>query len=466
MVMDGGSTDDLYASQNYVHTVNYSENENDFQTLKLDETLFENPSSRCRSEAQLTDVVFSNTAGLQAKAKKLDDLSAEKVLEFYDLHTPRNSPRKNRVSYSTGDLASVPSPSFSAGNLSKQTESPLAGQSKEQTVIVDIEQIDSTVENVEQTDDTLDGKQPAASNGNADQIESIPKSPMETASLQEDNGSCTSKDSLRETLTGTPDSGIVSQGSDQSVKPDNTSDGSTVTDSKSDTSSTNSSAVTPPNSIADVETPVTPTPVANNDTTSWETVADRKKRYLQTIEHATASRKSSTEDNQPSNNNTSSSFTPVEEDSDCDSEGLTTTLSSSQPMLNLSSLEEPKMSRNEEEDSSSDSDMEEMQSPLVLTKPSPHDTDTQTRYTDLHLSDSSDEDCEMVKPSEVVVHRSPVKAGSQEALQHRASHPPLQRTLKHEQIGSGVVQHTTKKRRHKPSLKSILEEDDGTHRTL
>ena len=480
MTMDG-SCDDLYASQNYVNSMNYSENENDFQMLNLDEALFENPSSRSRSEAQLSTVVFSNTTGLQAKAKKLDDLSNEKILEFYDLQTPKNSPRrKNKVSCSTGDLASEPSPSLSAKNVrptTKQMESPLVNQQQEEILTVSTEQTDSTVENIERTDGRVDNEQVNSESQlqsvdtctTGDQMEPVTSSP------QEDNVSCISKDSLREISTGTPDSGVVmnedlsnnkSQGG-QSVKPDHTSDGSVVMDSKSDTLSVHSGSTDHTVTIHDTDSVangepavVTMNPVAN-DTGIWETVADRKKRYLQTVEHSKVVRKSPTGDDQPTNM-VSCSFTQVEADSDYgnsdDEEESTPMLFSSQPMLNLTGLEESKTSLRE--DSSSDSDTEEMQSPLVSTKLSPRDHTTMISYTNPLLSDhdSSDEDCEMVQPSEVVVYRSPVKNGGQDVQHHRASHPPLQRTLNHEQIITSIVQRT-KKLQHKPSLKSIMEED-------
>ena len=456
----------------------YSENENDFQTLKLDEALFENPSSRSRSEAQLPNLVFSNNVSLQVKAKKLEDLSSDKILEFYDLHTPKNSPRrKNKVSCSTGDLVSESSPSLTAKNVrptTTQTESPLMNQ-QQQEVLVTIEQTDSTVDSVDHTVGTVDNdsenqSQPA----DACLRDQTEPATLETSSLQEDNMSCASKDTLREVSTGTPDSGVVanedlsnnnSEG-DQSVKPDDTGEG---TDSKSDTSPVHSSTqhtvkvsnagIT--DSVANEEEPVvTIIPVVDN-TGTWETVADRKKRYLQTIEHSKVQRKSSTEDYQPTNM-VSKSFTQVEADSDYgnsdEEQESTTMLSSSQPLLNLTSLEEPKTLIRE--DSSGDSDMEEMQSPLVSTKLSPRDNTTVVSHTNPLLSDddSSDEDCEMVQPSEVVVHRSPVKDGSQDVVQHRTSHPPLQRTLNHEQVITSSVQHT-KRLRHKPSLISIIEED-------
>lgn len=474
-----GSCDDLYASQNYVNTMNYSENENDFQTLNLDEALFENPSSRSRSEAQLSNLAFSNNAGLQVKAKKLDDLSSDKVLEFYDLHTPKNSPRrKNKVSCSTGDLASEPSPSLSATNVrptTTQTDSPLMNQ-QQQEILVNIEQtVDHRVGMVdnEQISTNSENQSQPADTCTTDQIEAVT---LETSSLKEDNVSCVSKDSLREISTGTPDSGVVvnedlsnskSEG-DQSVKPDNTSEGScVVTDSKFDTSSVHSSTqhtIMAPNvgrtdSIANEERVVIIIPV--NDTGTWETVADRKKRYLQTVEHSKVQRKSSTEDYQPTNM-VSNSLTQVEGDSDygnSDEENKSTPmLSSSQPMLNLTSLEEPKTLIRE--DSSSDSDMEGMQSPLVSTKLSPCENTTVVSHTNPLLSDddSSDEDCEMVQPSEVVVHRPSVKGGSQDVIQHRVSHPPLERTPNHEQVITSGVQRT-KRLQHKPSLKSIREED-------
>ena len=450
--------------------MNYSENENDFQTLNLDETLFENPSSRSRSEAHLSNVVFSNTTGLQAKAKKLDDLSSEKVLEFYDLHTPKNSPRKNKVSSSTGDLPTRPTPSLSDGNLkltAKQTESPLVSQQQENTVTVTIEQTDCIGENIKQIDDTSGSEQTAATRDecteSTDQMEPVS---IEIPSLQ------ISKDHLREALTGTPDSGVVlndheesstatSQDSDQSFKQDNTIDSA----SKSDVSSSDSlphhstprpiaNTSDPPAANREQQPVVTSYPVAK-DATSWETVADRKKRYLQIVKHSTVLRKTSTGDH-PTSEMVSSSVTQAGVDSE--DEESTATLSSSQPLLNLTSLENPKPSLRDNSDS--DSDSEEMQSPLASTKLSPH-TITETKCTtNPLLSDSSDEeDCEMVQPSEVVVHRSSVKGGSQEMVQHRASHPPLQRTLNHEQT---FTPHHTKKRRHKPSLKSILEEDSDT----
>ena len=490
MTMDG-SCDDLYTSQNYVNTINYSENENDFQMLKLDEALFENPSSRSRSEAQLSSAVFSNTTSLQVKAKKLDDLSNDKLLEFYDLHTPKNSPRrKNKVSSSTGDLASESSPSLSAKNVyvrptSKQTESSLMNQQQEHILTVTIEQTNSTtMDSVEQTDGRVEqitinseSQLQSACTCTTDQTEPVT---LETSSLQEDNVSCTSKDSQREISTGTPDSGVVMNEDlsndkpqvDQSVKPDNTSDSSVVTDSKSDTSSVHSSTnhtVMVPNvknneSVGNEEPVVTIIPVVK-DTDTWETVADRKKRYLRTVEHSKVQKQSSTGDNQPTNM-VSRSFTQVEADSDYgNSNGeqeLTAMLSSSQPVLNLTSLEEPKTLLRE--DSSSDSDMEEMQSPLVSTKLSPHDNTTTVSYTNPLLSDhddSSDEDCEMVQPSEMVVHRSQAKSGSQGVIHYRASHPPLQRTQNHEQVITSAVQRS-KKIRHKPSLKSIIEEDGNS----
>ena len=479
MTMDG-SCDDLYASQNYVNTMNYSENENDFQTLKLDEALFENPSSRSRSEAQLPNLVFSNTPGLQVKAKKLEDLSSDKVLEFYDLQTPKNSPRrKNKVSCSTGDLVSESSPSLNVRPTTTQTESPLMNQ-QQQEILVTIEQTDSTVDNADHTIGRVDNEQVSTNSENqlqpvdtctTDQTESVT---LETSSLQEDNVSCVSKDNLREISTGTPDSGVVvnedKSEDDQSGKSDNTSEleGSVVTDFKSDTSSVHSSThvqhtavlnVGSTDTVANEEPAVTILPIVNN-TGTWETVADRKKRYLQTVEHSIVQRKSSTEDYQPTNM-ASNSLTQVEADSDygnSDEEHESTAmLSSSQPLLNLTSLKEQKTLIRE--DSSSDSDTEEMQSPLMSTKLSPRDNTTVVSYTNPLLSDddSSDEDCEMVQPSEVVVYRPPVKSDSQD-VHHRASHPPLQRTLNHEQVITSTVQHT-KRLRHKPSLKSIREED-------
>lgn len=478
------SHDDLYTSQNYMHAMNYSESENDFQTLKLDETLFENPSSRSRSEAQLPNVAFSKT-GLQAKAKKLDDLSNEKVIELYDLHTPRNSPRwnKNKVSCSTGDLASEPPPSLSARNLKpalKQKESPLVGQQQEQTVTVTIEETNDTTDS-KQTDDVTDSQQIATSNEdqpieshkwahNADQTKPALVPSVEISSLQEDNTSCISNESLR---TVTPDSGVAmneestSNSISQSVKPENTSNVNTsnvVTDSRSDTLSTNSSTqdtataanIITTNPIVNNTTPIiAPDPVVN-DTPLWETVADRRKRYLQIIEHSKL-KKLPPKDNQTSSMG-SCSFTQVEVDSDYGNSGdeSTTILSSSQPMLNLTNPEDSKSSLRD--DSSSDSEVEEMQSPLVLIKRSLHNTVTLTTYTNPLLSDSSsDEECEMVQPGEAVVYQSLVKNANQDARQIR-SHPPLQRTQEYEQAITSVTQHS-KKRQHKPILKSIIEED-------
>lgn len=460
-----GSCDDLYASQNYVHDMNYSENENDFQTLTLDETLFENPSSRSRSEAQISSVDFSNTTGLQAKAKKLDDLSSEKVLEYYDLHMPKNTPRKNKVSSSTGDLPTRPSPSLSDGNLklaAKQTEFPLVSQQQENTVTVTIEQTDCIAENTEQIDDTPHSEQTAARDectGSTDHMEPIP---IETPSLQ------VCKDNLREGLTDTPDSGVVlndheesstatSQDSDQSFKQDSANDGASSSDSLPHPTTSIANTSDPPTNR---EQPVaTSNPVAS-DASSWETVADRKKRYLQIVEHSTVLRKTSSGDH-PTSEMVSSPVTQTAVDSDhenSEDEESTALLSSSQPLLNLTSLEDPQPSLRDESDS--DSDSEEMQPPLVSTNLSPH-TITQTKcITNPLLSDSSnEEDCEMVQPSEVVVHQSSVKGSSQETVQHRASHLPLQRTLNHEQT---ITSHHSKKRRHKPSLKSILEEDSDT----
>ena len=467
-----GSCDDLYtASQQYaVHSMNYSEKENDFQTLTLDETLFENPSSRSRSEAQLSSIVFSNTTGLQTKAMKLDDLSNEKALEYYDLemHTPKNSPRKNKVSSSTGDLPTRPTPSLSDGNLrlaAKQTESPLVSQQQEQIITVTIEQPYCITENVKQKDDTVNSEQATTRDECTDQKELIP---TEAPSLE------VPKDNLREALD-TPDSGVVlndqeessttaSQDGDQSFQQENTFDGASISDASSNSLShhTTPNVKTSDPLVNTEQDVVTLSPIAN-DATLWETVADRKKRYLQIVEHATTLRKTSTGDH-PTSKTVSSSIIQTGLDSDhgnSEDEESTTTLSSSQPLLNLTSLEEPKPSL---DDSSSDSDMEEMQPPLASTKLSPH-TVTQTKCTtNPLLSDSSDEeDCEMVQPSEVVVHRSSVKDGTQETVQHRASHPPLQRTLNHEQ---NITPHHTKKRRHKPSLKMILEEDiDTAHHT-
>jgi len=468
-----GSNDDLYASQNYVHAMNYSESENDFQTLKLDEALFENPTSRSRSEAQLPKVTFSKT-GLQAKAKKLDDLSNEKVIEFYDLHTPRNSPRwsKNKVSSSTGDLATKPSSSLSSRNLKpalKQKESPLLSQQQEQTITVTNEGTDHITDNVEQIDGVTDSQQTDTSNGNPDQTKPTLMPSIETSSLQEDNTSCISTESPR---TVTPDSGVVmneeptSNTTSQSVKQENTSDDITrdiITYSKSDTLSTNSSAQ---DSVANI---VTIDPIVNKtstvatdsvakDTHLWETVADRRKRYLQVVEHSTL-KKLPKKDNLKSSMG-SHAFTQVEVDSDdgnSDDES-TTLLSSSQPILNLTNPEDPKPSLRD--DSSSDSEVENMQSPLMLTKPSLHNTVTLTSYTNSLLSESSsdsssDEDCEMVQPVEAVVYQSAVKNASQDVRQVR-NHLPLQRTPKYEQVAGSIY---SKKRQHRPSLKSIKEED-------
>ena len=451
MALDG-SCDDLYTPQNYVNTMNYSDNENDFQTLKLDEALFENISSRSRSEAQLSTAV---SAGLQEKAMKLDDLSNEKVLEFYDLHTPKNSPRrKNRVSCSTGDLVSEPSPSLSARNSNIRqvlhTESPLVNQQPEQILTVTIEHTDCTENHdVEKKDSAIVYKQLQTTITGAhaiDQMEVTTMPSTDTTSLQEADMSCISKDSLRE-ATGTPDSGVVmhddikSQG-DSSVKPDNTSDDSVTTDSKSDTLSVHSSvqnSLTPPaiDSIENTEPIVAinndeePTEIID-DITIWETVADRKKRYLQTVKHSKIPRKSSTESQ--SSDMASCSLTRLQADFDCrnSDEEPTGTLSSSKPMLNPSP-EEPKPLL--KDDSSSNSDMEEMQSPLVSTKLLPCDNVTQTCHTNPLLSDydSSDEDCEMVQPSAVAVHRAPIKSGIQDTVQKRVSRQPLQRTLNHKQ---------------------------------
>ena len=192
-------------------------------------------------------------------------------------------------------------------------------------------------------------------------------------------------------------------------------------------------------------------------------------------------------------------------------------LSSSQPMLNLTTPEDPKPSLRDN-DSSGESEMEELQPPLMSTKLIPHDTVAITSYTNPLLSDSSDEDCEMVEPSKVivrqpltkitsqdtkhymanhpslkrmlyheqnplpsesssdedcemvqpgrvVVYQPPVKKANRDAKLYRASHPPLKRTLNHEQLTAGVAQQA-RKRRHKPKLKSILEEDgDPAHHT-
>lgn len=485
MTLDG-SCDDLYASQNYLHAMNYSENENDFQTLKLDETLFENPSSRSRSEAQLSNVVFTNNTGLQGKAKKLSDLSNEKVLEFYDLHTPKSSPRRNKVSCSTGDLASEPSPSLIVKDLKpapRKTESPLVNQ-QEQTVTVTIEQTDCAMEKVEQGDATVNNEQVTSSNeddpadSSVEPIHVTMPPSVEIYSLQENNASYTSKGSQRDTLTGTPDSGIVVseesndtilQGN-QSVKLDNTSDGSVVIDSKSDTSSihstTHHTVTEPKTNTADLVINEEPTTITSN-TATWETVADRKKRYLQAL------RKLSSEEHEARDLVSS----PVTQDEAADStygnsddEGSTTLLSSSQPILNLTKLEDPKPALRD--DSSSDSDMEEMQAPLMSVKLSPHDIVLQTSYVNPLLSDhsddeSSDEDCEMVQPSEVTVYRSLVRSGTQDAMQHRASHPPLKRTLNYEQVSTNnLAPKHSKKLRHKPSLNSIVEEDgDNIHHT-
>ena len=460
MALDG-SCDDLYGPQNYVNTVNYSDNENDFQTLKLDEALFENSSSRSRSEAQLSTAV---SAGLQEKALKLDDLSNERVLEFYDLHTPKNSPRrKNRVSCSTGDLVSEPSPSLSARNVKRVllTESPLVNQQPEQILTVTIEHTaaDCTEShNIEKSDNAVVNEQTTITSTHAiDQMEVTTMPSTDTTSLQEaDNISCISKDSLRE-ATGTPDSGVVIQDDnksaqgDSSVKPDDTSDGSVTTDSKSDTLSVHSSAQNPLtlpaiDSIENEEPTVSinhdeesmvssnydeePTEIIND--TVWETVADRKKRYLQTIEHSKILRKSLTESQ--STDMASDSLTQADFDSrNSEEEEQSGTLSSSTPMVNLTSPEEPKTSLRD--DSSSNSDMKEIQSPLVSIKLLPHDNITQTCHTNPLISDhdSSDEDCEMVQPSAVAVHRAPVKCGTQDTVQKRVSRPSLQRTLNHKQ---------------------------------
>ena len=533
--IDGGfaaSCEDLSPKQTYVCKMNYSESENDFQALRVDETLFE---SRSKSEAQLSKL------GVSA-------VNPKELMEFYDIDKPHSSPRKKDY-FSTGDVSVSKLATNMETLLQEELESPEkstresdnqqitsqpellepTGQenNQQQTNQQDIQQPVNQLDiqqspdqhDTEETTNQTDNQQPAGQNDTEEtasqqgiqqsnskhgtqettdqqdnQQTDIPEGDDQVVSStqQEDTTSDTSDGSLRERLTGTPDSGVVlneetSSQDQSSIKQEDKHDESdttievTVTDHDA-LLSTSSSA---PQLIShDHSSFVTDKTQTKSNDDSWEPVANRKQRYLEMIEQDTSPpklrsspksqpliRKQMYKPEQTSPLLKAQRSQPLfhkrfliddqesEKDSDFDEE----LLSSSQPMLNLTNDEDPKPNRlRNYSDSDSDSETEGMQAPLI-----PKTTETKRLeakddihimdYTNPPLSDSSDDDdTEMVKPDTVVMHRSLAKTAKE---QHRASHPPLQRTIRNECFGLGALQQSLKKRKHQPKLNSIIEED-------
>ncbi|XP_065885549.1 bromodomain-containing protein DDB_G0280777-like isoform X2 [Dysidea avara] len=541
--IDGGlaaSCEDLSPKQTYVRRMNYSESENDFHTLRVDETLFEGPSTRSKSEAQLSKL------GVSA-------VNPKELLEFYDMEKPHNSPRKKDC-FSTGDVSisklatnmetllqeelesperptresdnqkltsqpEIPEPASQENNQQQtsQDENPqLTSQadnqqitnqhdipqstSQQQTVTSQQDAQQSTnQQNIQQSTSQHDTQETTKQPDNQQKdIQDGDDQPVSTSQpSQEDTTSDTSEGSLRERLTGTPDSGVVlseetSSQDQSSIKQEekhDESDGATGTIVSDHDALLSTYSSAPQLTLTNSDSFVTEKPhkqTRSNDD-SWEPVANRKQRYLEMIEQDSSppklqslprsqplTRKQIYKPKQTSpllKSQQSPKSQPLlrkhilledqesEKDSDFDEE----LLSSSQPMLNLTNDEEPKPSqRTLYSDSDSESETEEMQAPLipkiVVTNRLEAKDDTHImNYTNPSFSDSSDDDIEMVKPDRVVVHRPPTKTAKGE--QQRASHPPLQRTIRNEYFGSGVLQQSTKRRKHQPKLNSIIEED-------
>lgn len=530
--IDGGlaaSCEDLSPKQTYVRKMNYSESENDFQALRIDETLFENPCSRSKSEAHLSQLGASKT------------INRKELLEFYDMDKPQNSPRKKDY-FSTGDMSvsklatnveallqeEPESPEKSVRDndnqqLTDQHETTLSKDNQQQTNqskapessshldqqftnqhdIVQSTSQENSQHDVQQSANQQDTDQSSKQQlGGQHGIQQSMRqtdnqhkdfqdgdSQTSTQPSQDDNTSDSSDGSLRERLTGTPDSGVVLSSEETSsqdqplIKQEDKhdeSDGateSTTTNHSSPKLSTISSASLPTSTDLSSFAEARIQPRSNKDT--WEPVANRKQRYLEMIEQDTViiksqplTRKQNYKPEQTSpllKSQRSPKSLPLvrkrilpedqESEKDSDFEEL---LSSSQPILNLTNDEEPKPKQQmRDNESDSDSEADEMHTPLVpkiiVTKTIEAKDGTHTAdYVNPSLSESSSDDDEMVKPASVVIYRSPVKTAKRE--QHRASHPPLQRTIRNEYFGSGVMQHS-KKRKHKPQLNSIIEED-------
>jgi len=559
--IDGGlaaSCEDLSPTQTFVHKVNYSESENDFQALKVDETLFE---SRSKSEAQLSKL------GVSA-------VNPKELMEFYDIDKPHSSPRKKDY-FSTGDVSvsrltmnietllqeepespykspsendnqqlaselkllepqnqennqqqtsiSQSSSEVDSQQITSQHDVPQAANQeynqqqrsqqdvKQLTNQLDIQQSPDQRDTQEATNQTDNHQQPADQHDTEETTnqQDIQKSTSKhniqettdqqnviqdgddqllSSTQQEDTASDMSDGSLRERLTGTPDSGVVlsedtsSQDQSSITQEEKHNEGTTIEIMVTDHDALSPSSSAPQLISNDRDSVVVEKKQIND---AWETVANRKQRYLEMIEQDTSSPKlQSSPRSQPltrkqiykpeqtspllktqrSQPLVHKQFLLDDQESEKDSDFDEELLSSSQPMLNLTNNEDLKTNRlinNIESDS--DSETEGMQAPLIpktiATKRVEAKDDTHIMdYTNPSLSDSSDDDddTEMVKPDTVVIYRSPAKTAKGE---QRVSHPPLQRTIRNEYFGSLVSQHSVRKRKHQPKLNSIIEED-------